>query len=905
MSSSALSTALAAESELGPLKWAHLPPPWLLTLIAIASFFWIRSIYARERGRAGLGPRLLLTALRVLVIFALVLVLGGPFRYEEERAKERPHLVVLVDNSASMLVRDRYPATLADPLLEGGWPDPSARPAGLDEIGRGELVQRFLAPAGERMLREWADRFVLHVFSFDGDWRSLGTTQPLRSGTAPAADAPDAVSEIAKAVRGMTFDGGRTRLGAVLRSAANEFARRTDQRLAGVVLLSDGRDTSDGEPPLQVLAGLGPVREELRVLAVGVGNPSSGRNLWVERVRARDVVLVRDQVSFESALRHVGFEGRGPVEAWLDIQQVADASGRTIEPREYKLAAEDSRRTRTRIERLPAEDAKEAAEVRLMAPFNEAGTFRVNLRVRFERQEDAREDSVPEDDVSTHEVRVVDQRIKVLYVDNLPRHDWRFLSNYLTREPGVDATSRISEARSRFEVQVLLQSADPLFEQPHSHGTPALTAFPRTRRELFAYDVVILGDVDWRRLDRRGEEESRGLLKLLADFVEEGGGLALQAGVDYRNPLDLVDTPLGPLLPIQGKVADKKASERFDQPFRIELTDAGVRHPIFSIVPGRDGGLPGAEEIAAIWRGDDALSREWQWWWMYRAQDGLRPGAVDLARVRYGDRQGGDFLDRRGEPFVVFASMRFGNGWVFWSSLDTISRIRRERRDEIYGAFWEQVIRYLATYRLLGGNKRFKITSDKDSYFVGETAALTITALDETFEPLDTEWLDGLSLEEPDAVGGTGIRLLEGDQRPRSLKEEGLRGTYRLDVPLRRKGTVRAWIEGRAEGGAGRRGAERAEKRIEVSYRAREDILKVPDHDALLEIARMTQPAGTSPKVLTLPQLETAVRALEARPREKVLRRDEKSQWDRTWVLLLITGLLALEWLLRKRYQMI
>lgn len=892
-----------AQGELGPLKWASLPPPWLLTLIVIAGFLWIRALYARERGRAGPGARLLLAGLRTAVLLGLVLVLGGPFRYEEERAKERPHLVVLVDNSASMQVKDRYPPALAEPLRAAAWPDAGRRPAEADELGRGDLVQRVLAPEGERLLRTWAERFVLHLFAFDGDWRSLGSTQrpPGAAATEPGADPVRALGE---AVRGLGFEGGRTRLGAVLRSAANEFARRPDQRLAGVVLLTDGRDTSDGESPVQILAALGPVREELRVLPVGVGNPSSGRNLWVERVRARDVVLVRDQVSFESALRHTGFEGRGPVEAWLEVVQVADAAGQPIEPRPYALAADAARRARTRVERLPPEDAKEPAEVRLMAPFNEPGTFQVRVRARFERAEDAREDSVPEDDASTHELRVVDQRIKVLFVDNLPRHDWRFLSNYLTREPGVEVSRRLEEARSRFEVQVLLQSADPLFEQPHSPGTPPLRDFPRTRRELFAYDVLILGDVDWRRLDRRGEEESRRLLELVADFVEEGGGLALQSGVDYRNPLDLADTPLAPLLPVQVRAGDKKASDRFDQSFRIELTEAGVRHPIFAVLPGRDGGLAPPEEVAAVWRGDDALSREWRWWWLYRAQDGLRPGAVDLARVRTSDADGREFLDARGEPHVVFATTRFGNGWVFWSALDTISRIRRERRDEIYGAFWEQVIRYLATYRLLGGNKRFKISTDKDAYFVGETATLTITALDETFEPLDTPWLDGLSLEEPDGVGGTSLRLLEGDARPRSLKDEGLKGTYRLDLPLKRKGIVRAWIEGRVEGG-GRRGAERAEKRFEVSYRAREDILKVPDHDLLREVARLTHPAGASPGVLTLAGMEDAVAALEARPREKVLRRDERTQWDRAWVLGLLTALLGLEWLLRKRWQMI
>jgi hypothetical protein len=896
---------------MGPLKWAHLPPPWVLVLVAIAAFLWVRGLYARERGRVGWGPRLLLTGLRTAVVLGLVLVLGGPFRFEEEKTRERSHLVVLVDDSASMRVKDRYDAATTEALLAAAWPDPSARPASLDEVHRGELVRRVLAGPGESLLREWNERFVLHLFGFHSDWRSLGSTA--RSAGTPAPGDVDAevdpVARIAEQVRGLGFEGGRTRLGAVLRNAANEFARRQDQHLAGVVLLSDGRDTSEGEPPVQVLTALGPLREDLRVTAVGLGNPASGRNLWVERVRARDVVLVRDQVSFETALRHTGFDGRGPVRVALEIVKVADADGQPIEPRPHPLERDEGRLAVARVDRLPPEAGKTPEEVRLMAPFNEAGTFRVTVRAQFEDEQDAREDAVPEDDASHHEIRVVDQRIKVLYVDFEPRYDWRFLSNFLTREPGAEVTGRVAEARSRYDVQCLLQRASPLFEQPHSPGTKPLRKFPTTRREIFEYDVIILGDVDWTLFADGGEKESREVLQVLADFVEQGGGLALQAGVDLRMPLGFLDTPLAPLLPVnarEGQGGDRHASDATDHAFRLELTEAGAHHPIFSVVPSprRDGGMATVPEIAAIWRGDDDLSREWRWWWLYRAQDGLRPNAVDLARVHRGDLDAPGFLDRRGQPLPVFATMRYGNGWVFWSSLDTISRIRRERRDEIYGAFWEQVIRFLATYRLLGGNKRYKILTDKDEYFVGETATVTITALDETYEPLDAPWLDGLNLEQPDEAGGTQSVLLEGDARPVSLKEEGQPGTYRLDLPLRRKGLVRLWIDDRGVS-SGRARNERAEKRFEVAFRAREDVLKVPDHETLREIVRLTNPGTHKAEVVGLEDLAEAVRGIESRPREKVLRRDERSQWDRSWVLLAIVALLTIEWLLRKRWQML
>ena len=117
--------------------------------------------------------------------------------------------------------------------------------------------------------------------------------------------------------------------------------------------------------------------------------------------------------------------------------------------------------------------------IRLRARMREAGTFRISVRAVLP-PEDAELDAIREDDVASHELRVVDQRIKVLYVDNLPRYEQRFLGNWLTREPEPDPTR--PEVRSRYDAQVLLQSADPTVDQPHSSTTHAIRNFPRTRQ---------------------------------------------------------------------------------------------------------------------------------------------------------------------------------------------------------------------------------------------------------------------------------------------------------------------------------------------------------------------------------------------------------------------------------------
>lgn len=891
----------ATRTDLGGWRWTDLPPGWVLTLVTIGFFFFLRALYRWERGRAGMVTRMGLAALRTVVLLLLLLVLAGPYREEVRTAEERSHLVLLVDTSGSMGTSDRYPPAEIDRLRDVAWGDGAmVSDEAVCQTSRLELVQRVFGAEGEGLLREFDRRFVLHVFAFDVDWRSLGSTPENTPGEAPAGEgSEDPVAHIAEAIRGLEAAGGGTDIGSVLRNVAGEFLGREDRPLAGVLLVSDGRNTSGGEGPLETLVRLGVQRGDLRVTAIALGNASSGRNVRVERIRAMDVVLVEDDVVFETAIRHRGFPDLGGVRAVATITKVADADGKPLDPpRPYEPP--EGAVLEVGPFRLGAEN--EPVPVRLLARMSEAGTFEVRVEVVL-RPDDAKEDAIRDDDVACHEIRVVDQRIKILYVDHYPRYEYRFLSSWLTREPTPDPAR--PERRSRYETQVLLQSADPTVRLPHSPTVQDLRTFPSRRSELFAYDVLVLGDIDWMHLGETAQA-SRRILELIRDFVDEGGGIVLQAGEDYGNPLGFRDTPLEDLLPIRPRDHDENASDETTVPFRIRLTDVGRQHPIFGAVPGRDGGIASPEEVELVWRGKAPFARfarDWKWYWIYRATSGLGPGAVALARVETDEPLDRSFLDDTGRPVVVFATMRFGRGRVFWSSLDSIWRIRRGQGDRFYGPFWDQVVRYLATYRLLGGNKRFKISTDKETYYAGETATVTITALDRDYEPMDADWLDGVHVETPD---GEHI-LLRGDQRPANLTPEGAApGTYRMYLSLARKGTYRVWISDTGTGAGRDRGyGSRAERRIEVVFRAPELRLTIPDHELLHTIVEETDGRLLDHELARLYDLEDLARGLPARTAQRVLDRRERTQWDKSWVLLLLVGLLGVEWAVRKRWQMI
>ncbi len=900
--------------EQGDWRWAHLPAPWVLTVLVLGLLVAARWVYARERGSASPGRRLLLAGLRVAALLLVVLLIAGPYREEVRSAEEKSHLVVLVDTSASMKNEDAYPPDEEARLLAAAWPegDEASRPGSLaaaPDASRLGLTTRVLTAQGGAVLRRLAERFVLHVFAFDEDWRSLGGTEVLadeRRGRPANEGAEDPLAALVRALSAQTPSGPRTRIGVALRNVATQFLGRPDQRLAGVVLITDGQDTSEGEPPLEVVTGLSGARQ-LHVVAVGLGNPDSDKNLRVEPIRAKDVVLLHDTVLFETDLRHKGLTGVGPVSARLGDEQIADAEGRPMPPRPIDLPDGDGTRARVEAAALPVES--EALPVALAARFDEPGTYRVSITAALPESRQ-REDAILDDNVATHELRVVDTSIRVLFVDREARWDWRFLSNYLTREAPPRAGTLGAPPRNRFLTHVLLQRGDPTVEMPYTRDSDRRMkprrSFPTTREDLFAYDVLILGDVDLAAL-AGGPARKDEVLRLIRAFVEEGGGIALQAGVDLRNPLDMLGTPLADLLPLAATAADEKATETSfrpmngsaDRPFRMRLTEAGRVHPAFNILPPDAEGEPlSPERVARIWAHEDervSLSERWLWYWAYRCLGGLRPGAVALATAfRPGSPDARDLLDGRDEPLVLCATKSFGKGRVFWTGIDYLAPLRAGHGDTYYGAFWEQVVRDLATYRLLGGNKRFKIFPKDEEVPVGETAEILITALDERFQPLDAPFLDGVHVELPDDGG----RLnLEGESRP-ARPEGGAAGEYSFSVPVTRPGTYLVWIEQRGDGrGEGRdAGGERAERRFRGVTRAREDALRLPNHQVLAALARETD--GQVTRLSALGEL-----SLPAQTVSRVLNRERRTQWDKSWVLILLTLVLGLEWALRKRWK--
>jgi hypothetical protein len=246
-------------------------------------------------------------------------------------------------------------------------------------------------------------------------------------------------------------------------------------------------------------------------------------------------------------------------------------------------------------------------------------------------------------------------------------------------------------------------------------NSPYLERFPEDKKDLFKYDLLILGDVD-------SHYFTPGQLDAIEEFVTKfGGGLAIVAG-KKNMPWTYRKTPIEKMLPVELEAGGAitgigpGGEEINDKPIRLELTAVGKRAPML--------------RLAA----DDAASeRLWAKlppiFWVApvsRAKPAAEVLLVDPSPTR---------STRYGKMPVVAAQL-YGMGQVMWVGTDNTWRWRKNKGDEQYVTLWGQVIQRLALPHLLGASKRTQLTLDKKEYVTNEKVNLYARLYTESYTPI-------------------------------------------------------------------------------------------------------------------------------------------------------------------------
>ncbi len=450
-------------------------------------------------------------------------------------------------------------------------------------------------------------------------------------------------------------------------------------------------------------------------------------------------------------------------------------------------------------------------------------------------------------------VHVSPARMRVLLIDGYPRWEYRFLRSMLLR------------ADKNIEFQSYLLSATRDFPQDSSPHLPPLREVPVTRDELLDnYDVVILGDVNPNKISP-DPMRCEAFMNALHEFVEAGGGLLFQAG-EYDNPTAYRHTPLEELLPI---VMDATGVPAFEGDRRTEfrplLEEPANPHEILRLHAD-------PEVTRRLWEDEGGL-RGFYW---YQPVKRAKPGAqVLLHHPNEVNRQTGD-------PYPLLVIGYFPAGRTMFLAVDSTWMWRYHYGDRYHEMFWRNAIRWLALGRLKSGDRRFRLDADRAAFDLEDRISLEARVLDEDFRPSERQ-LQKVWWRGPDGKTSE-LDLARATDRL---------GVYRGSLQVERPGLYRAWIE---DGGKRVSATE-----FEVLLPSRENEDPSPDPATLALLANRT--GGRAATLATLAVLAEEFPGGEER-REPISSSLEDI-WDRWATLLFALALLATEWVLRKRVELV
>ncbi len=616
-------------------NWA----PWLFLVFSVAATMLVLALYWLESGPASRVVRVAGAVLRLSAIALLLLMIAGWMLTLHRTGL--PYVVLMIDDSASMGIVDRYDDeklrnTIADRLKTSGYAAAS----------RFNLARSLVLENKSRLLHYLSDNYKLRVYFVSDSARAL-------SGD---------VSQIAEQLRQSEPQGETSRLGYGLRSMLNDLRGAPP---AAVILLSDGV-TTEGESLGEAASYAR--RKGVPLFTVGLGSESPAKDLALGDLLVDEVVFVDDVINFEFTLTGAGFENR-PV----------------------KLVLKEKSSTQPLVERtvnVPAGGRPE--KFRIPHRPSKVGDYEFAIEVE-QLPEEIRHDN----NRLVQLVRVRDEPIRVLLVQERPSYEFRFLKEMLLRERTV-------------RLHYVQQDADVEFVERDRNGEQvSLPVFPVRREELFAYDVVLFGDVNPALL-------GPGALENLVAFVKErGGGIIFFAGPEFT-PLAYRDTPLAELMPIDPSTAALPGPDSLDEGFRVEPTELGLSKPQMQLGDS-------LAETAEIWRNLTRIR------WLLDVQS-LRPAAQVLAE--HSTRLTGD-----GRKMPVILYQIAGAGKVLFHGTDETHLWRGRIGDKYFARYWVQAIRYLSRSKLLGDDKAARLVTDRTRYRRGEPVRFQLRFIDERLVP--------------------------------------------------------------------------------------------------------------------------------------------------------------------------
>lgn len=802
------------------LQWSSNVEAWMLFCVALATGVWIALIYKRER--TSTGRRIALATVRCLIVALVLAVICGPSLVLQQNRIEPSHVALVLDTSQSMATQDTYEnEPIASSLVKGAGLGGEEELANLNRL---QLVELALKRNDAEPLKELLKHNAIQLMTFSSGVEAKNFIS-----------SEDAIPSLLDSIAAEKPDGQTTDLaGAIMQVIEKSRGRR----LAGIILATDGQTTQ----PTSMKDALDLCRsKQIPILPIRIGSTHRARDIEVSQVRAQEIVFVKDILAVEAQLSYSGLTE--PTE--IVVKLIDERSGDTMA-----------------TEKVTLDPSKSAQRVELRCKPRSVGQVRYRVEVPPLRGE-----RITSNNTERVDVTVLNDRLRLLYVDSYPRYEYRYLKNALIREQTMD-------------LSVLLLEADEQFVQ---EGTDPIRRFPETPEELNRYDVVLLGDVD-----PRSGWLTEAQMTMLLDFVgHQGGGFGIIAG-ERSAPNRFAGTPLEKLIPVRiDPTFFGYEGVSLTTGFRPRLTPEGRRSSIFRFAADR-------EESEKMFDGLPDL------YWIAKTL-GPKPGASTLL----------EHPTLRGEsgPMPIIVTGRYGAGKIFYQGTDDTWRWRRHTGELLHDTYWVQVARELMRGSRVSKDRRYVIRADRKLYDYSKPVRVQVEIFD---TQLLTHIQDTIRIqmkEQPELLS----EQASSDQPViRNRRVESEFSTVVAEFEAHRLGAESNLFEGNI---VPRRpgnfmleaidvvAARLDEKPSTVWIRVQRPDLEArhveADHDVLHRIADITHG-----KVIDLDQLAMAFSTIRDR---SVRIPDDITEplWDSKLVMILFITLITVEWIMRKSFGLL
>jgi len=420
--------------------------------------------------------------------------------------------------------------------------------------------------------------------------------------------------------------GSRTNTAAALKHI---LSRTGHEPVSAVVLISDGRSTNPNPPGF--LSGL--QESGIPIFTIPLGSTSSHGDLSIQSVKAPSLAYDNDMVPVVLDLALAG-ESSSSVSG--DILLVDEGTGLVLD----------------RVPVSEFQSSNETMEYTLVGTPTMSGKSTWIVTLELDEP-----DLISENNEHTLEIELVNQPLRVLYIEGRPRWEYRYLKNLLLREETIESST-------------MLLTADRDFAQ---EGDRPITRLPSNRAEFEYWDILILGDVHSSSLT---SEQSQAITELVA----EGRMSVAWIGGERWTPSSWAGSALADLLPFTAPYQPMESNRQS----HVKVLESANRLGIFQI-ENHDG-----KEAVELY--DPSVSWSgFQWTQRFDPRQ-IKP-TTELLAVTTTNEPGG------GAPFPLVMLMQFGSGSVAYVATDEFWRWRHGQGERLYEQFWIQLLRALGRNR--------------------------------------------------------------------------------------------------------------------------------------------------------------------------------------------------------------